>query len=63
MTAIVRDTSTPGRGLYIEALQRQLDRRGLEVPYLAHDLLAELDGQTSTVASALADGRQRPAGT
>lgn len=32
MTAIVRDAGTPGRGLYIEALQRQLHRRGLEVP-------------------------------
>ena len=63
MTAIVRDAGAPGRGLYIEALQRQLHRRGLEVPYLAHDLLAELDGQPSTVASALANRRRGPAGT
>ena len=62
MTAIVRDAGAPGRGLYIEALQRQLHRRGLEVPYLAHDLLAELDGQPSTVASALANRTRGPAG-
>jgi hypothetical protein len=63
MTAIVRDAGTPGRGLYIQALQRQLHRRGLEVPYLAHDLVAELDGQPSAVASALANRRRGPAGT
>ena len=42
---IVRDHVRPGRGLFIEALQRELARRNVRgVPVLAHDLVDELDG-------------------
>lgn len=53
MNQIVRDARTEGRGLYTEAIQRQLHQRGLLVPYLAHDLFAELDGQSSTAVAGL----------
>lgn len=41
---IVLDCSTPGQGLFTAALQRQLARRGLEVPWSAYDLPAEIRG-------------------
>ena len=58
MNRIVRDAGSAGRGLYTEAVQHQLQRRGLDVTYLAHDLLAELDGQPSTAVAGLV--RHRP---
>ncbi|MEI6254239.1 MAG: hypothetical protein WCP30_15690 [Mycobacteriaceae bacterium] len=45
VNAIVRGEVSAGSGLYTRALQRQLRRRGLQVPFLAHDLIAELNGQ------------------
>lgn len=42
---LVRTHAKSGRGIFIEELQRELDRRGLVVRFVAHDLLAELDGQ------------------
>lgn len=45
----IRSTVTPGRGLYIEALQRGLHRRGLTIPFTAHDLVGELEGRPSSV--------------
>ncbi len=41
-----------GEGLFIAALDRQLCRRGLEVPALEHDLAAELRGSRQTLLSA-----------
>lgn len=35
----------PGEGLFIQAVVRALRRRGLEVPLLEHDLVAELRGE------------------
>lgn len=35
----------PGEGLFVEAVGRALRRRGLEVPLLEHDLVAELRGE------------------
>jgi hypothetical protein len=34
-----------GKGMFTDALQRQLARRNLQVPFLAHDLIAELHGE------------------
>jgi hypothetical protein len=34
-----------GPGLYIEAIRAELNRRGVRVPFLAHDLMAEIDGR------------------
>ena len=45
VNAIVRGEVSAGSGMYTRALQRQLRRRGLQVPFLAHDLIAELNGQ------------------
>jgi hypothetical protein len=45
MNEIVRQSLKDGRGLFIEELRRALKRRGVEVPFLAHDLMAELDGK------------------
>jgi predicted secreted protein len=41
-----------GEGLFIAALDRQLGRRGLEVPALEHDLAAELRGSQQTLLTA-----------
>jgi predicted secreted protein len=44
---IVVDTATAGRGLYVELLQAELDKRKVRVPFIAHDLIAELKGERS----------------
>lgn len=41
-----------GEGLFIAALDRQLRRRGLEVPALEHDLAAELRGSRQALLAA-----------
>lgn len=41
---IVRDSVTQGRGMFIECLVKQLNRRGLTVPLMSHSLIDELDG-------------------
>ncbi len=45
---LVRRHAVAGRGLFIAALERELDRRGVRVPLLGHDLLAELEGRSIT---------------
>jgi predicted secreted protein len=45
--ALVRRHATAGRGLFIQELARELGRRGVEVPFLAHDLFDELAGRKS----------------
>jgi uncharacterized protein YbbK (DUF523 family) len=40
-----------GAGIFIRSLQRQLRRRGLAVPLLEHDLVAEMRGQRQRVLS------------
>ena len=42
----------PGEGLFIEALDRELKRRGLAVPALEHDLAAELRGERQALLAA-----------
>jgi alpha-1,6-mannosyltransferase len=34
----------PGEGMFVWALRRALQRRGIEVPFLEHDLIAEMHG-------------------
>jgi predicted secreted protein len=43
INAIVRGNAIGGRGLFVAILQEELARRGLDVPFAAHDLLAELE--------------------
>jgi len=62
MKTIVRGAVTPGAGLYTEAVKDQLRRRGIDVAYLAHDLLAELDGKPAAVAASLTAPPPGPAG-
>lgn len=45
--ALVRRHAMAGRGIFIQELARELGRRGLEVPFLAHDLFDELAGRRS----------------
>jgi uncharacterized protein YbbK (DUF523 family) len=47
--AIIRRHVVPGQGLFVIALERALRRRGLNIPFQAHDLFEELDGRSSTV--------------
>ena len=44
INAIVQGCVIDGRGIFIELLQDELNRRHLEVPFQAHDLVAELRG-------------------
>lgn len=53
VNAIVRGAVIPGGGLYTDAVKGELRRRGIDIPYLAHDLLAELDGKPAAVAASL----------
>lgn len=45
INAIVRESLVPGRGLFIECLEQELQRRGITVPWLSHSLIDELDGR------------------
>lgn len=40
---------TAGEGLFVRALKHQLRRRNLAVPFLEHDLVAEMRGQPQTL--------------
>lgn len=53
MNAIIRQSLTHGRGLFTLALQRELTRRGIDVPFDAHDLIAEMKGQRSRAGTKL----------
>ena len=46
---VVLGCRRPGDGLFVDALDRRLRRRGLAVPAFEHDLAAELRGQRQTV--------------
>ena len=53
MTNILRQGSTAGRGLFASALQQELNRRHIDVPYVAHDVLDEVNGKNSDVIKLL----------
>jgi hypothetical protein len=46
VNAIVRGNAIGGRGLFVTLLREELSARRLDVPFAAHDLLAELDGRS-----------------
>jgi hypothetical protein len=50
----VVDCRAVGEGLFVRALKRQLKRRNLTVPWLEHDLVAEMHGQPQTTFDARA---------
>jgi hypothetical protein len=35
-----------GQGLYVRTLRQQLERKGLDVPFLEHDLVSEMHGES-----------------
>ena len=39
-----------GEGLYVRTLRRQLEAKGLDVPFLEHDLVAEMRGESQALA-------------
>jgi hypothetical protein len=47
ITAIVHASLADGKGEFNEQLRKELNRRRLNVPFLAHDLIAELQGRPS----------------
>lgn len=47
---LVRKHALSGPGLFTDELRRELLRRRLDVPYLVHDLLAELAGARKQLA-------------
>jgi predicted secreted protein len=49
MNARLRACTEDGTGLFVTELRRALRRRNVGVPFLAHDLFAELDGKESEV--------------
>jgi len=49
MNAIIRESAMDGEGLFTAALRREMKVRQLEVPFLAHDLLAEIAGKVSSI--------------
>lgn len=53
VNAVVRDALVPGAGLFTEQVRRELRRRRIDVPFLAHDLLTEVDGGASAVPGRL----------
>lgn len=57
INAIVRGNAIAGRGLFVALLQDELARRGLKLPFAAHDLISELEGRT--VGSAFEKLRHR----
>jgi uncharacterized protein YbbK (DUF523 family) len=44
VNAVIRACTAEGAGIFTAALREELERRGRRVPYLAHDLIAELAG-------------------
>jgi predicted secreted protein len=44
MNGIIQVCLVEGRGIFLELLRKEIERRGLVVPFLAHDLIAELQG-------------------
>jgi predicted secreted protein len=48
---VVTACRRPGSGLFTHALQRQLHHRHLDVPFLEHDLIAEMHGQPQHLLS------------
>ena len=49
MNAIIRACLSDGSGIFLALLRKEIQRRGLDVPFLAHDLIAELEGSAVTL--------------
>jgi uncharacterized protein YbbK (DUF523 family) len=49
VNAIIVNSAIAGRGLYMDFLKGELDRRGIKTEFTAHNLIGELEGKESTV--------------
>lgn len=58
MNGIIRRNLRDGSGLFTVVLREELEKRQISVPFLAHDLIYELDGKRSNVE--LLYGRDHP---
>ncbi len=47
---VVTACRVPGEGLFVRALREQLRRRRIEIPFLEHDLIAEMNGREQPLA-------------
>jgi uncharacterized protein YbbK (DUF523 family) len=62
MNAIVRRNLMGGNSLFTAALKEEFEKRRIRVPFLAHDLISELDGRRSNVDLLhMGDRRPKPA--
>ncbi len=48
MNTIIRQCLIDGRGLFTAILQNELKKRRINIPYRAYDLIAEINGNTSS---------------
>ena len=53
MNTIIRQCLIDGRGLFTAILQKELKKRRIDIPFRAHDLIAELNGNTSNSGTLL----------
>jgi predicted secreted protein len=54
----VVDCRAAGEGLFIRTLQRQLSRKGISIPLVEYDLVAEMRGAPQTSLALLSDARR-----
>ncbi len=47
--ASLQENLLAGRGIFVDELQKEVRRKGIEIPFQAHDLMAELNGEKSNV--------------
>lgn len=53
MNNLFLQSLTDGRGLFTIALQKELNKRHIDLSYVAHDLIAEINGKNSNVGTLL----------
>ncbi len=53
MNTIIQQGLTDGRGLFATALQKELKKRHIDISYHAHNLIAEINGETSSAGTLL----------
>ena len=47
--ASLQENLLAGRGIFVDELPRKFRRRRIEIPFQAHDLIAELHGEKSNM--------------
>ena len=57
---VVTTCQVPGEGLFVRALRRQLRRRKIDVPFLEHDLILEMQGRRQPLDLTIDDSSRLP---